>query len=208
MILAFGLLPIGVAAQDNRDIAGSYSGEIGAKQATLHLRVRPDGALTATLDNLDLSAPWMFTCADVHREGSTLTFAVPSVQASFRGDFAAGAKEIRGTWTQRSNSLLITFTRETFVPAQNLLRWTESGSAHSQSETTHRRGFRSSSGAIGTAANIALWMHLTSTTRTWSAPMSLSRATMFPLMCRLPESIGAANFNPKETYSPATSMED
>jgi len=116
MILAFGLLPIGVAAQDNRDIAGSYSGEIGAKQATLHLRVRPDGALTATLDNLDLSAPWMFTCADVHREGSTLTFAVPSVQASFRGDFAAGAKEIRGTWTQRSNSLLITFTRETFVP--------------------------------------------------------------------------------------------
>ena len=117
MILAFALLPIGVAAQDKQDIAGSYSGEIGSKQATLHLRIRPDGALTATLDNLDLSAPWMFTCADVRREGSMLTFTVPSVQASFRGDFAAGAKELKGTWTQRSNSVIVSFTRETFVPS-------------------------------------------------------------------------------------------
>ncbi len=117
MILVFALLPIGVAAQDNRDIAGSYSGEIGAKQATLHLRIRPDGALTATLDNLDLSAPWMFTCADVRREGSTLTFSVPSVQATFRGDFAAGAKELKGTWTQRRSSVFVSFTRENFIPA-------------------------------------------------------------------------------------------
>jgi len=118
-VAGLALLPIGAAAvaQDNRDIAGSYSGEIGTKQATLHLRIRPDGTLTATLDNLDLSAPWMFTCADVQRQGSTLAFTVPSIQASFQGDFAAGAKQLTGTWTQRSSSLFVAFTRESFVPA-------------------------------------------------------------------------------------------
>lgn len=117
-LVAFALLPIGPAsAQDNRDIVGAYAGEIGSKQATLHLRIRPDGTLTATLDNLDLSAPWMFTCADVQRQGSTLTFTVPSIQASFRGDFGAGAKELRGTWTQRSSSQFVAFTRESFIPS-------------------------------------------------------------------------------------------
>jgi D-alanyl-D-alanine-carboxypeptidase/D-alanyl-D-alanine-endopeptidase len=104
-------------AQDNSDIVGSYSGEIGAKPATLHIRIRPDGSLTATLDNLDLRAPWMFTCADLHREGSTLTFTVPSIQASFRGSFAAGATELKGAWTHSSGSMLVTFTRQNFVPA-------------------------------------------------------------------------------------------
>lgn len=104
-------------AQDNRDIEGDYPGEIGGKQGTLHLRIRPNGLLTATIDNLDPGAPWMFTCSGVRRDGSSLSFAVPSIQASFHGSFNAGLSELTGTWTQSAGSWLVTFTRKKFVPA-------------------------------------------------------------------------------------------
>jgi serine-type D-Ala-D-Ala carboxypeptidase/endopeptidase len=104
-------------AQGNQDIVGAYDGEIAGKQATLHLRVRPDGTLTATLDHLDAAAPWMFTCADVHRDGQSLSFKVPSIHVSFEGKFAQGANALSGSWTQNANSLLLTFMREAFVPA-------------------------------------------------------------------------------------------
>jgi D-alanyl-D-alanine-carboxypeptidase/D-alanyl-D-alanine-endopeptidase len=115
-ILLFFLLGI-ASAQDNRDIAGDYAGEIGPDQATLHLRIRFDGALTATLDHLDPSAPWMFTCADLHRDGQVLTFTIPSIQTSFKGTFANGGGELGGTWTQKRGSVFVTFTRQKFVAA-------------------------------------------------------------------------------------------
>jgi CubicO group peptidase (beta-lactamase class C family) len=112
------LLLCGTAfAQDNRDIAGDYSGEIGSKQATLHLRIRPDGALTATLDNIDPRAPWMFTCSDLHRNGQTLAFTVPSILASWSGTFSSGKDTLSGTWTQKGSSWFISFTRQKFIPA-------------------------------------------------------------------------------------------
>lgn len=114
MPLSFRAAP----AQDNHDIAGSYTGEIGDKQATLHLRIRTDGTLTATLDNLDPGAPWMFTCADVRREGQDISFAIPSIHASFKGEFRNGKNELTGSWGQKAGSLLVTFSREPFTPAE------------------------------------------------------------------------------------------
>lgn len=105
------------SAQENRDIAGDYRGEIGSKQATLHLRIRADGTLTATLDHLDPAAPWMFTCSDLHREGSTLSFTIASIAATWTGTFDIRRDSLTGTWTQKGNSWIVTFTRQEFIAA-------------------------------------------------------------------------------------------
>jgi len=105
------------SAQKNPSVAGDYTGEIGAKQANLHVRVRADGTLSATLDHLDPSAPWMFTCADLRVEGQTLSFTVPSIGASWKGTFTSDGTEVSGLWTQKGSSWLITFTSHGFAPA-------------------------------------------------------------------------------------------
>ena len=116
-LLVFLLVFEAAWAQKNPSIAGDYSGEIGAKQANLHLRARADGMLSATLDHLDPSAPWMFTCADVRVDGETISFTVPSIGASWKGTFTSDGTEVSGFWTQKGASLFVTFTRQKFVPA-------------------------------------------------------------------------------------------
>lgn len=98
------------------DVTGTYEGEIGSLEVTLHLRMR-DGALTATLDHLDSAAPWMFTCSDVHLAGATISFTVPSVHAVFRGVLNGSGQTITGQWTQKGQSVLVIFSRVMFVPA-------------------------------------------------------------------------------------------
>jgi CubicO group peptidase (beta-lactamase class C family) len=105
------------AAQQRPGVTGDYAGEIGAQQATLHLKIDAAGALSATLDHLDPHAPWMFTCADVHLGGQTLSFAVPSVNATFIGDISRDGGSLSGTWTQKGSSWFVSFVRQQFVPA-------------------------------------------------------------------------------------------
>lgn len=116
LLVLAALGPAIATAQKGTGIVGAYDGVIGTQQATLHLRVRPDGTLTATLDHLEPKAPWMFTCADVQTDGKNLSFTVPSVQASWKGTFSNDGT-LSGTWTQKGNSLLIVFARVPFVPA-------------------------------------------------------------------------------------------
>ena len=105
------------AAQQKPGIPGDYAGEIGAQQATLHLKIDAAGALSGALDHLDPHAPWMFTCADVHLDGQTLSFSVPSVNATFMGEFAKDGGSLSGTWTQKGSSWFVSFVRQQFVPA-------------------------------------------------------------------------------------------
>ncbi len=115
-LLAAILAPSAARAQQSPHVTGDYDGEIGIKQATLHLRDR-FGPLTATIDHLDLAAPWMFTTSFLRVDGNTLSFTVPYVQAAFLGTISADGQRVTGTWMQKGNSLPATFTRRNFSPA-------------------------------------------------------------------------------------------
>ena len=106
-----------LSAQQTPSIAGDYAGDIGGQDATLHLKVTSDGKLSATLDHLDPSAPWMFTCADVLLDGQSLSFTIPSVAASWKGNVSTDQKTLSGTWTQKGNSLFVSFVLQPFIPA-------------------------------------------------------------------------------------------
>jgi CubicO group peptidase (beta-lactamase class C family) len=110
------LVPVS-RAQTSQAIAGDYDGTIGPQDATLHLKIDAEGALSATLDHLDPSAPWMFVCADVHLAGQSLSFTVPSVNATWKGGISSDGATLSGTWTQKGNSLLVIFARRQFIPA-------------------------------------------------------------------------------------------
>ncbi len=106
-----------IFAQQGLDIAGDYSGTIGPQDATLHLRIGPDGAISGSLDHLDPKAPWMFTLGDFHLEGRSLSFAVLSVDATWKGVFSADGNSLSGQWTQKGGSLFVEFVRLKFTPA-------------------------------------------------------------------------------------------
>jgi CubicO group peptidase (beta-lactamase class C family) len=116
LALAFSFASSAASAQQNSNVTGDYEGEIGTKQATLHLRNR-FGPLTATMDHLDLAAPWMFATSDLRVNGNTVSFTVQYVQATFLGTISADGQRVTGTWTQKGNSLPATFTRRSFSPA-------------------------------------------------------------------------------------------
>ena len=110
-------LATAISAEQGFAVVGDYAGSIGPQQATLHLRIGPDGALTGTLDHLDPKAPWMFTLGDLHLEGRTLSFTVLSVNATWKGAFSSDGNTLSGTWTQKGGSWFVDFVRLKFIPA-------------------------------------------------------------------------------------------
>jgi len=104
-------------AQQKADVAGEYTGEIGGQQANLRLRADAAGVLSGSLDHLDPAAPWMFVLADIHWNGQSLSFAIPSASADWTGAFSADGNTLTGTWTQKDGSLPVSFVRQQFVPA-------------------------------------------------------------------------------------------
>jgi len=117
-IALVALLTVGIASsQTNGAPSGSYVGELGNHEVTLHLRIRADGSLSATLDNLDPSAPWMFVAADLHLDGDNLSFSVPSIQAIWKGTFVRGGETLQGQWFQKGQSWFVSFQHQQFVPA-------------------------------------------------------------------------------------------
>ena len=106
-----------VAAQDKPNIAGDYDSQIGSQSVTLHLRVDPQGALSCTLDHLELAAPWMFYCSNVRFDGRVLSFNVASANATWKGALSKSGAALEGTWTQKQGSWFVDFTRSKFTPA-------------------------------------------------------------------------------------------
>ena len=103
-------------AQEKPDVAGDYSGEIAGQEVGLHLKIEADGNLSGALDHLDPKAPWMFVLADLHLDGRTLSFAIPSANATWKGEIEKNGS-LSGSWNQKSGSWLVDFTRLKFVPA-------------------------------------------------------------------------------------------
>lgn len=110
------LPPALAVAQQKPDIAGDFEGEIGGQDANLHLKIDAQGALSGTLDHLDLHSPWMFVLADVHWDGEDLSFSVLSTDAKWKGVLAKDGNSLSGTWMQRGSSWFVDFEREKFIP--------------------------------------------------------------------------------------------
>ena len=100
-----------------RDIAGDYAGNLGPMQAKLHLRLNSQGLLSCHLDNQDQGA-WV-RCENVHLDGQSLSFAVPSLHATWQGSVSSDGRALVGTWEQQNDATLLTFVREAFIPAEH-----------------------------------------------------------------------------------------
>lgn len=111
------VLSTAVIAQQETNLAGDYSGMVGPQQATLHLKVEASGALKGTLDHLDPRSPWMFTLAEIHLQGQSLNFTIPSVNATWKGTTSLDGSSLTGTWIQKGGSWLVSFVRQKFIPA-------------------------------------------------------------------------------------------
>lgn len=106
--------------QPETPLSGTFDGAIGVLSFKLHLRIRPSGALTCTLDHLNPDQqPWMLTCADVHAAQRELSFAVPTIHAQWHGSLASDGSTLNGTWTQSGQSQIVNFHRVPFTPAQH-----------------------------------------------------------------------------------------
>jgi CubicO group peptidase (beta-lactamase class C family) len=105
----------GPALAEGPAIQGDYLGTLGTLHLKLHVTVAADGTLSGALDSPDQGAAGI-PCADFHLQGSTLSFAVPSVHGTWQGLVGSDGATLSGTWNQ-GTPMPLTFTRDTFVAA-------------------------------------------------------------------------------------------
>lgn len=105
----------GPALAEEPAVQGDYLGTLGTLHLKLHVTVAADGTLSGALDSPDQGAAGI-PCADFHLQGSTLSFAVPSVHGTWQGLVGSDGATLSGTWNQGA-PMPLTFTRDTFVAA-------------------------------------------------------------------------------------------
>ncbi|HEX4582309.1 MAG TPA: serine hydrolase domain-containing protein [Acidobacteriaceae bacterium] len=111
--MACDILP--AAAEQSPPVAGDYTGSLGPLQLRLHLKAAANESLSCTLDSPNQDANGL-ACADVHRDGTSLSFTVPVVHGSWKGTVNADGRTLAGTWNQ-GTPMPLTFARDMFVPA-------------------------------------------------------------------------------------------
>ncbi|MFZ0315288.1 MAG: serine hydrolase domain-containing protein [Candidatus Korobacteraceae bacterium] len=107
---AFYGLPAAAQAPTAQSLAGDWQGTLGvgadSLPLVLHLTAASDGKLMATLDS-PRQGGYGIPGNQVQSDGSTLSFAVPSVHGSYTGTLSADGKTISGTWTQGKSLPLV-----------------------------------------------------------------------------------------------------
>jgi D-alanyl-D-alanine-carboxypeptidase/D-alanyl-D-alanine-endopeptidase len=114
-LIVAGIGGASALAQQKPKVGGDYVGELGPLHLKLHIMAAADGSLSGTLDSPDQGAIGL-ACADLHLDGSALSFTVPTVKGSWKGSVSADGASLSGTWDQGRPSPL-NFSRDTFVPA-------------------------------------------------------------------------------------------
>ncbi|HEX6496092.1 MAG TPA: serine hydrolase domain-containing protein, partial [Acidobacteriaceae bacterium] len=104
-----------MAAEQSQLVAGDYTGSLGPLQLRLHFKAAADGSLSCTFDSPDQGANGL-ACAEVRRDGASLSFTVPVVHGSWKGTVDADGRALAGTWNQ-GRPMPLSFARDTFVPA-------------------------------------------------------------------------------------------
>jgi serine-type D-Ala-D-Ala carboxypeptidase/endopeptidase len=106
-----------MSGQSKPPLAGDYAGVLGGMlHLKLHITAGPGGAFSGTLDSVDQGANGI-PCSDFRLDGNSLTFRVPAVNGTWKGTISADGTSLAGTWNQGS-PLALTFTRDSFVPAE------------------------------------------------------------------------------------------
>jgi D-alanyl-D-alanine-carboxypeptidase/D-alanyl-D-alanine-endopeptidase len=98
------------SAHETAVIQGDFVGYLGPLRLKLHIQGAPDGSLNCTLDS-ETQGSMGLKCADVHRDGQTLSFSVPVVNGSWKGSIDSKGATLTGTWNQGSPMPLI-FARD------------------------------------------------------------------------------------------------
>ena len=101
------------AQQASPSIAGDYAGMLGNLHVALRLQQDAAGTLTGTLDSVDQGAKDL-SCAHIVLSVRQLSFEVPVVHGSYKGEASADGTTITGTWNQSSPQPL-NFTRQATV---------------------------------------------------------------------------------------------
>jgi pimeloyl-ACP methyl ester carboxylesterase len=112
-LMTIGLLLAMAGLAQAQDVTGDWRGTltIGPAQLRLDLHIarNAEGGLTGTMDSVDQAAKGIVMTA-IALDGTTLTFDVDSIRASYSGTVNADGKTIAGTWSQTQPRPL-TFTR-------------------------------------------------------------------------------------------------
>jgi predicted esterase len=112
-LLLFAAIAAGQGSSPS--IEGEYVGQLGQFRLLLHVRDGGPGNLAGTLDNLDQRGANGIRCKNVLLSGTQLTFEVPEVKGTFRGEFSSDGNTITGTWTQ-GPSVPLKFIRQASNP--------------------------------------------------------------------------------------------
>jgi hypothetical protein len=86
-------------AQAKPDFAGEYAGMLGPLHVKLHLMAASGGAFTCTVDSPDQNMVGL-ACADVHVNGQSLSYTVPTVQGTYTGLLSGDGLSLTGVWSQ------------------------------------------------------------------------------------------------------------
>lgn len=96
------------------DIDGDWRGTldtpVGKLRLVLHI-VNTEEGLTATMDSLDQPGAMGLKVTTMTRTASSLKFEMKAIGGSYEGTVSKDLSAFDGTWTQRGNSLPLTFKR-------------------------------------------------------------------------------------------------
>ena len=115
ILASLTLVRMPISAQQDLSLSGDYAGTLGPMHLKLHLKDSGGGRVTGTLDSPDRGAVGI-RCTDFHVDGQSLSFAVPAVQAAWKGTIAPDGT-LKGRWDQ-GRSLTLNFFRSTSVQAE------------------------------------------------------------------------------------------
>jgi uncharacterized protein len=108
------------APSRGQTLDGIWSGTLQAADTALHfvLHLTSDdhGSFVVTLDSLDQGV-YGIEARIQQPSGSTLKFAIQSVNASYEGEVSADRRTIEGTWLQGGASLPLSFHRQPHMSA-------------------------------------------------------------------------------------------
>jgi hypothetical protein len=98
-------------AQSAPNFAGDYAGMLGPLHVKLHLTKAADGTFSCAVDSPDQNMVGL-ACADVHVNGQSLSYTVPTVQGTYTGLLSSDGASLTGVWSQGAPTPL-TLTRVT-----------------------------------------------------------------------------------------------
>jgi hypothetical protein len=96
-------------------LQGEWLGIIEARPARLRVILRisaaPDGDLTATLDMPDQKAGELYA-DDISLEGTSVSFSLAHLMASYHGEMSEDGSTVTGTWQQGQRDFPLNFRRQ------------------------------------------------------------------------------------------------